>query len=191
MKADSSIEASDRHKSPYSFGTNLKRLLWSVTQGTLFRFSPKNFHGFRVALLRIFGAKVGKSVRIRPNARVEIPWLVEIGDNCGIGDFAELYSLDRIVIGKYVTISQYAYICTGTHETETLAMRLVTKPVIIEDHAWIAAHAFVGLGVTVGKYSILGAKSSLFKDLPPLSIAAGSPARVIKRRVIDESMMEE
>lgn len=173
-------ESIDRHKSPFSLKENLGRLLWGIAQATFFRLSPKRAYKYRASILRCFGAKLAKQVRIRPTVRIEIPWNIEIGEHSTVGDFADLYSLGKIRIGRYATISQHAYICAGTHDPSTPAMTLLLKEVVIEDHAWVAARSFVGPGVTVGKGSILGAQSSLFKNLEPHVVAAGCPARVIK-----------
>ena len=89
------------------------RLLWAMVQATLFGLSPHNLYGWRAMLLRLFGAKIGRDVHIRPSVRFIIPWHVEIDEHSSIGDFAIIYSLGRITIGKYVTISQYAHLCAG------------------------------------------------------------------------------
>jgi putative colanic acid biosynthesis acetyltransferase WcaF len=133
-------------------------------------------------LLRAFGAKIGRHVRIRRTVRVEIPWHLEIGEHSRVGDFAILYSLGSISLGRYVTVSQYAHLCAGTHETRTRAMRLVRPPIALGDDVWVAADAFVGPGVTIGARTILGARASAFTDLPADVIAVGNPARPIKAR---------
>jgi putative colanic acid biosynthesis acetyltransferase WcaF len=174
--------ADNRHQSPWTFKQKLGRAAWGVVQGTLFRCSPHNFYGWRAMLLRMFGAKLANDVRIRRSVRIEVPWHLQIGEHTAIGDFAILYSLGTITIGKYVTISQYAHLCAGTHETKTRAMALLRPPIKLGDDVWIATDAFVGPGVTIGDRTILGARASAFSDLPADSIAVGNPAKVIKAR---------
>ena len=133
-------------------------------------------------LLRLFGAELAGHVRIRPTVRIEIPWNLTIGEHSAVGDFAILYSLGPITLGEYVTISQYAHLCAGTHETRTRAMTLIKSPITIGNDVWIAADAFVGPGVTIGDRAILGARASTFKDIPAGVVAGGNPSRVIKPR---------
>jgi putative colanic acid biosynthesis acetyltransferase WcaF len=175
------------HRSPWSLRQRVGRLLWALVQASLFRCSPHNAYLWRATLLRLFGARLGHNARVRRTVRIEIPWHISIGPNASVGDFAVLYSLGEIKIGKHVTISQYAHLCAGTHETRSLQMELICLPVNIGDDAWIATDAFVGPGVTIGARTILGARSSAFKDLPADVIAVGNPAKPIKPRVLEDS----
>jgi putative colanic acid biosynthesis acetyltransferase WcaF len=171
-----------RQKSPWTRKQNAARVAWWIVGATLFRLSPHNAYEWRSMLLRLFGAKVGPQVKIRRTVRIEIPWHLEIGEHTRVGDFAILYSLGPITIGRYVTVSQYAHLCAGTHETATRAMRLVTPPIRLGDDVWVAADAFVGPGVTIGDRTILGARASAFSDLPGDVIAVGNPAKPMKSR---------
>ncbi len=184
--AGSPIVAADRpepvHTSPWTIGQRIKRQLWYVVQATIFRYSLYNAFGWRRFLLGLFGANLASDVRIRPSARIEVPWNLTIGQNSSVGDFAILYCLGKVTIGRRVTISQYAHLCAGTHETNTHRMLLLRPPITIDDDAWIAADAFVGPGVHIGAGTLLGARSSAFSDLPPGVIALGSPARPVRPR---------
>ncbi len=152
-------------------------LLWWFVQAIAFPLSLHNAHGFRCALLRLFGAKLGKEVRIRPTARFTYPWKVEIGDYSWIGDDVVFYSLDQIKIGSQCVISQDCYLCTGSHDFEDIAFRLKTAPITIGNGAWIATDCFIGLGVIIGANSVIGARSSVFKDIPENQVAWGNPCR--------------
>ncbi len=175
------------HRSPWSRSHNIKKVLWWFVQATVFRWSPHQAYGWRRALLRLFGANVGRGAKIRSTARIELPWNLSIGPTSSIGDYAIIYNLGRVTIGTHTTISQYAHLCAGTHETDTLKMKLLCPPIEIGDDAWIAADAFVGPGVTVGARTILGARSSVFRDLPPDVIAMGSPAKEVRPRVLKDT----
>ncbi len=94
--------------SPWRKMENIKRALWMLARTLLFRPSFHNWYGFRRSLLVAFGAKLGKGVRIRPTALIEIPWNLDLGDDVIIGDYAILYSLGKITIGRGAIISQYA-----------------------------------------------------------------------------------
>jgi putative colanic acid biosynthesis acetyltransferase WcaF len=156
--------------------------LWWLVQDTLFRYSPQFLYGWRNGLLRLFGAEIGRGVLVRPTARVTYPWKLSIGDNSWIGDFAELYTLDRITVGRNAVVSQHAYVCTGSHDIGSPGFDLVLKPIAIEDEAWVAAGVFVFPGVTVGRGSVVGARSILRADTEPYGVYAGAPAVKVGER---------
>jgi putative colanic acid biosynthesis acetyltransferase WcaF len=160
--------------------------LWWIVQDTLFRWSPQFMYGWRRLLLRLFGAKVGKNVIIRPTAKITYPWKVKIGNYSWIGDDVVLYSLGEIVIGDNVVISQRSYICTGSHDYTKTDFPIFAKKIIIEDECWLATDVYVAPGVKIGRGTVVGARSSVFKDLPPGKICIGSPAKPIKDRIINE-----
>ena len=162
----------------------VRRVLWMLASGPLFRCSFHNWYAWRRLVLRVFGARVGPRVRVRPTARIEMPWNVELGEAAIVGDYAILYSLGKITIGSFSVISQYAHLCAGTHDHTRRPFPLVCHPITIGREAWVAADAFVGPGVTVGDRSIVGARASVFKDVPPDVIVGGNPARVLKTREI-------
>jgi putative colanic acid biosynthesis acetyltransferase WcaF len=171
-----------RLMSPWTLKQKIARALWMVTRFLLFRPSFHNWYGWRRFLLKLFGARIGARVRIRPTASIEIPWNIDIGDEAIVGDYAILYSLGKITIGKRVVISQYAHVCAGTHDYRYREFPLLKPPITIGDDAWIAADAFVAPGVTIGPGAILGARASAFNDLPAWQIAVGNPAKPIKPR---------
>lgn len=170
--------------SPWTFREKVVRVLWMYVQATLFRYSFHNWYGWRRFLLRLFGARIGSGVRIRPTVHVEIPWKICLGDGTSIGDFAILYSLGPIEIGRRVTISQYAHLCAGTHDPSDLRFPLLRPPIRVEDEAWVAADAFVGPSVTIGRRAVVGARANVTRDVPPNEIWAGNPARFLKPRQI-------
>ncbi|MFN3405108.1 MAG: putative colanic acid biosynthesis acetyltransferase [Cytophagaceae bacterium] len=156
--------------------------LWWFVQSLLFHPSPQVFYGWRRFLLRLFGAKVGKSVIIRPTAQFTYPWKISIGDYSWIGDNAVLYSLGEIKIGSNVVVSQKSYLCTGSHEYEKPAFDIFALPIVVEDEAWIAADVFVGPGVTIGKGAVVGARSDVFKNLEGGYVYAGRPLMKVGNR---------
>lgn len=168
--------------SAWSFREKAVRAVWMVVRAALFRTSWHNWYAYRRWLLRLFGAKLGRRVNIRPSVHIEIPWLLEMDDYATVGDHAIIYNLGRIRIGRRVTVSQYAHLCAGSHDFTRPDFPLLRPPITVEDDAWIAADAFVGPGVTVGEGAILGARASAFKDLEPWTIYAGNPAKPIRPR---------
>ncbi|OZI30521.1 colanic acid biosynthesis acetyltransferase WcaF [Bordetella genomosp. 10] len=156
--------------------------LWWMVHSTLFRYSPQFAYGFRRWLLRLFGAEVGRKVLVRASARITYPWKVRIGDYSWIGDDVVLYSLGRIDIGSHAVVSQRSYLCAGDHDAAMPDFPIRGLPVIVEDGAWIATDVFVGPGVTVRKDAVVGARSSVFKDVPAGMICHGTPCRPIRPR---------
>ena len=161
-------------------------MLWWLIQGICFPLSLHNFNGFRVWLLRLFGAKIGQGVVIRPTARFTYPWKIAIGDYSWIGDNVVLYSVDRINIGCHCVISQKSYLCTGSHDITKPNFSLITAPIEIGNGVWIATDCFVAAGVTIGANTIVGARSSVFRNIPAQKIAWGSPCIPHRSRVINK-----
>jgi len=156
--------------------------LWWLFDALLVRPTPQVLYSWRRFALRLFGAKIGRKVLIRPGVRVTYPWNVTIGDYSWIGDNATLYSIDKIVIGEHSVVSQEVYLCTGTHDHRNIAFPLVAAPITVESECWIAARAFVGPGIKIGRGAVVGACSVLLSDVPSGAVAAGVPARVVGMR---------
>ncbi|NET86205.1 MAG: colanic acid biosynthesis acetyltransferase WcaF [Moorea sp. SIO1F2] len=161
-------------------------LLWWLVQAIAFPLSPHNFNGFRRWLLQLFGAKIGTNVIIRPTARFTYPWKVEVGEYSWIGDDVVFYSLDRIRIGSHCVISQKCYLCTGSHDMKDPAFGLITSEINIGNGAWIAADCFVAPGVHIGANAVIGARSSVFSNIPEQQVCWGIPAGPRYRREIQE-----
>jgi len=173
-----------RNVSPWTRKQQVGRLLWAIVSASVFRFTFHDWYGLRAAILKAFGAKLGRNVRVRRSAKIEIPWNLDIGDDVSIGDEAILYSLGPIKIGARSFLSQYAHLCAGTHDHTSRDYPLLREPIVIGEDCWIAADAFVGPGVTVGDRTVVGARASVFGDLPPDVIAVGNPAKPAKPRVL-------
>ncbi|WP_374256842.1 putative colanic acid biosynthesis acetyltransferase [Aquabacterium sp.] len=156
--------------------------LWWFVQATFFRLSPQVFYGYRAWILRLFGAKIGKKTIIRPSAQFTYPWKISIGDHVWIGDDVVLYSLGDIHIGNDSVISQRSYICAGDHDYSSEDFPIRGRRINIGAECWIAADTFVAPGVSIGDGCVVGARSSVFSDLPKLSVAVGNPARRVKSR---------
>jgi putative colanic acid biosynthesis acetyltransferase WcaF len=161
--------------------------LWWLIQALLFNTSPQFMYKWRVFLLRLFGANIGQDVIIRPSVRVTYPWKLTIGDYAWVGDNVELYTLGEIVIGNNAVVSQRSYICTGSHDYTKPTFDIYALKTVIEDEAWLATDVYVAPGVTIGRGSVIGARSSVFTDMPAGMICVGTPAKPIKPRVMDEN----
>ncbi len=166
----------------FTLGNRLYRLAWGICWTLLARWTPPQLKAWRRVLLRAFGATIGEGSDVRSDATVWSPRNLAMGRFSTIGRGVHCYSMGPIVLDDYVVISQRAHLCAGTHETATAAMQLQARPIRIHSHAWIAAEAFVGPGVTVGEGTVLGARGVAARDLAPWGIYAGNPARRIRDR---------
>jgi len=175
----------NRHEIKYPFNIQIKRVLWGGVY-PIFRFSPRVMFSWRSFLLKIFGANVGKNVHIYNTAKIYFPWNLEIGDWSAIGEYAFIYNLGMVRIGKKVTISQRAHLCAGTHNYNDSTFPLITQPILISDQAWVAADAFIGPGVSIGEGAVVGARAVVVKTVEPWTVVAGNPARFIKKRLIKD-----
>jgi putative colanic acid biosynthesis acetyltransferase WcaF len=156
--------------------------LWWLIQSTLFSMSPQFMYGWRCFLLRLFGAKIGRDVLIRPSVRITYPWKVSLGDRVWVGDYAELYSLGEIEIGSDVVISQRSYLCSATHDHTRPSFDMIARKIVIEDQVWMATDVFVAPGVRIGRGVLIGARSSVFCNMPAGMICYGTPSNPVRPR---------
>lgn len=174
------------YKNPFSVLFQGKRILWHFVQSTLFRISPQIFYGWRRFLLRLFGAKVGKGAHISNTCKIMAPWNLAMGNISCLGPYTVIENEGLVNIGEMSTISQYSYICTGTHDYTKREHPLIIKPVTIGDGVWVAADSFIAAGVTIGNLSVIGARSSVFKDMPDNMVCYGNPCKPLKKRFEDK-----
>ncbi|MCG9893931.1 MAG: hypothetical protein MH204_00465 [Fimbriimonadaceae bacterium] len=167
----------------WSIQTKLKRGLWDLVQAILFRPTPKLFFwGWRAGLLRLFGARLGRNVKIHPRAKILVPWNLDFGENVVIGADVDVYSFAKITIGDNGMVSQRTFLCTGSHDPGDPILPLIFEPIEIGANAWVAAECFVGPGRRIGEGSVVAARSVVVKDLPDWMICAGHPCRPLKPR---------
>ncbi len=138
----------------------------------------------RSSLLRLFGAKIGVNMYMKPGVRVKFPWYLSVGDHCWIGEDVWIDNLAAVTIGSHVCVSQGAYLCTGNHDWSKPNLKLFTRPIQLERGCWVGAKALVGPGVTVKEGAILTAGGVATKDLQAFGIYSGNPAVLIKQRVV-------
>ena len=142
--------------------------------------------GFKVGLLKVFGAKVGEGVVIKPRVNIHMPWRAVIGDHVWFGEEVFILNLAEVEIGSHVCISQRAFVCTGSHDYRDPAFRYRNEPIRIGDGVWIGAQAFVGPGVRVGEDAVIAAGATVTGDLPAGMVCAGSPCKPVKSRWKEE-----
>jgi putative colanic acid biosynthesis acetyltransferase WcaF len=176
---------------PLSLGNKIGRALWRLVWLILYRPTPRLLHPWRCLLLRLFGAKLGKAVHTYPSARVWAPWNLVMGDHSCLSEQVDCYCVDKIRIGAHVTVSQYSFLCTASHDYTDRAMPLVTAPISIGERAWITVDVFVAPGVSIGEGAVILARSSVLQNIEPWVVAAGNPAKPIKPRVWRENKESE
>jgi len=154
-----------------------KEALWWVVRSLFFAPWFPIPSPIKVAVLRLFGAKMGQGVVIRSRVNITFPWKIVIGDHVWIGDEVQILSLERVVIGSNVCLSQRAFLCTGSHDFSKENFDLITKPIEIGNGCWIGAQAFVGPGVCFGEGSRCLAGAVVVKDVRAGHTVGGVPAR--------------
>jgi putative colanic acid biosynthesis acetyltransferase WcaF len=172
----------------YSPGAPLwQQVLWYFLGEPLFSSYWFPFSTLKVAILRLFGATIGQNVRIKPGVKVKFPWRLTVGDWVWIGEKAWIDNLAPITIESHVCLSQEVYLCTGNHNWSDPSFALITAPIVIEEGSWVAARGMVGPGVTIGRGAVLCLGSVASRSLEPMTICAGNPAKMIKKRLINPS----
>ncbi len=130
--------------------------------------------------LRRFGAQLGAGCHVYPRAVIWAPWNLRLGEGACIGDKAEVYNPNLIEIGDYAVVSQEAYLCGASHDYHAWDFPLVSRPITVGNHAWVAARAIVHMGVQIEEGCVIGAGSVVTRDMPAWSVCAGNPCRFIK-----------
>ena len=173
--------------SPHSSANKASRLLWQAAWLLLFRPSPWFWHAPRRALLRLFGARVGRGAQIMPSVQIWAPWNLALGDFSTVGAGADLYDVDRIEIGAHATVSQRAFLCTATHDVDHPNMPLKTLPIRIGAGAWVCAEAYVHPGVEIGVDAVAGVRAVVLHDVLPGQIVGGNPAKFLRMRNLEKA----
>lgn len=163
-------------------GGRFKVQLWGLVQYFLFNSSPQFLYRYRNFLLRLFGAKIGKNVLIRPSVKITYPWKLEIGNNTWIGEDCYIYNLAEVKIGSNVSIAHRNFFNTGGHDYKKTTFDIFAKRIIIEDEVWITSEVYISPGVTISRGAVIGVRSVVFSDVPEGMLCYGSPAKVVKKR---------
>jgi putative colanic acid biosynthesis acetyltransferase WcaF len=169
---------------PLSVLNKVGRAVWHLVWMFLFLPTPRQCHAWRCALLRLFGAKLGKDVHVYSSARIWAPWNLEMLDGSGIGEHVDVYCVNKILLKERAAVSQYTFLCTASHDYEYLDLPLITAPIVIGSNAWVTADVFIGPGVTIGEGSIVLARSTVLSDVPPWVVVGGNPASFKRARIL-------
>ncbi len=186
--ADNNVLSDKSRESGPSFTliNRVKRVAWWLVYMTLFRFTIPQMHAWRIMLLRLFGAQIGKNCHVYPRVLIWAPWNLVMKNHSCLANNVTCYSQALITIEEYAIVSQGAHLCAGTHDYNDPDFQLIALPITIGKKAWVCAEAFVGPGVEVAEGSVLGARAVTMKNLQPWKIYSGNPAVFVKDRVLRE-----
>lgn len=188
---DAGINLSRPDNSEYSVGRPiLVWALWYYLGAPLVRSRILPISSLKCWVLRLFGARIGKGVYIKPGADIKFPWYLLVGDHCWIGENSWIDNLAQVTIGSHVCISQGVYLCTGNHDWTTRNMKLFRRPITLADGCWVGARSTVCPGVTIGTAAVTAAGSIVTKDIPPYQIWGGNPAIYWRQRQIRQVSVE-
>ena len=167
--------------------TKLMRTIWNIVSAVLFRpFVTGLFRRWRIMLLRSFGAEIDMSANVYASAKIWAPWNLQMERGSCLGPDVICYNQDIIRLEEGAIVSQHVYLCTASHDISNINKRpLVTAPIVIKKKAWVAADSFVGMGVTIGEYAVIGARACVYKDVEPYCVMGGNPAKLLKIRDIN------
>ena len=168
----------NRFSLQYDWRTLIYRIIWYNLGRYLFSLLPNRLFVLKNRLLQLYGAKIGKGVRVYSSALIHFPRNLELGDFVVIGRCVEIKNHKKLVVGERSTISQGARLIDSTHDFKDDNFSLHSKAICIKTNVWIAQEAFVGPGVTLDNNVVLGARSVCFKSLKE-GVYVGNPIRAI------------
>lgn len=175
---DNSWYSNDRNK--------LVVFIWYIVN-VLFFINPLNpFSIIKVFLLRLFGARIGKEVVLKPGVNIKYPWKLNIGNNVWIGEGVWIDNLAQVNIGDHVCISQGAMLLCGNHDYSKTTFDLMVGAITLEEGVWIGAQSVVCPNVHCHSHAVLAVQSVATKDLDAYTIYQGNPAKAVRKRLISE-----
>lgn len=165
-----------------SVSNKFARALWNITWFIFFQTSPRFAHKWRWVLLRLFGAKMHKSAKVYPTAKVWAPWNLIMNKNATIGEHVDCYCVNKVEIGNNTTISQFSVLCTASHDFSSSEMHLISGPIIIGSNCWITYGCFISPGIIIEDNAVIYPRSVVVKNVGENNIIGGNPAIFIKDR---------
>jgi putative colanic acid biosynthesis acetyltransferase WcaF len=174
------------NNSPYHPGSHaVKRVIWFYVNAWFFKSSILPISALKVGILRLFGAKIGKGVIIKPCVNIKYPWLLHIGNYTWVGENVWIDNLVLVTIGDNVCLSQGAVLITGSHNYKKEKFDLITGEIILENGVWIGAGAIVTHRIIASSHAVLTAGSVATKNLEAYAVYQGNPAVKIRQRIIE------
>ncbi|UIN30074.1 acetyltransferase [Microbacterium binotii] len=137
--------------------------------------------GLRIRVLRMFGAEIGQGVVFRPRTRVKFPWKLHIGDRSWIGEGVWFHNQDHVYIGHDVVVSQETFLTTGSHRHRK-DMALITRPIHIEDGAWVTSRCVILGGSRIGRSALVGPTTVVSGLVEPNTVVGVGDPKVLGQR---------
>jgi putative colanic acid biosynthesis acetyltransferase WcaF len=156
-----------------------------VVRRECFVFQYFRANSLKRMLLRIFGAKIGMGVILKPKINIKYPWMLSVGNHSWIGEGVWIDNLGNVEIGANCCLSQGVMLLCGNHNFSVSGFDLTVEEIRLEDGVWLGAKSIVTPGVTCGSHAVLTVGSIASKNLEAYSINRGNPAEKIKSRVIE------
>lgn len=177
-----------KYQNKLSLKNKMGRLIWNISSLFLFKpFSNRIFRRYRVFVLNLFGAKIHKSSLVFSNVKIWAPWNLVMGKHSVLGSGVDCYNPGKVILKPNSIVSQKVFLCSASHNIGSTKHDLVVAPIVIESMAWVAAGAYIGMGVTIHEGAVVGATASVFKDVAPWTVVGGNPAKFLKKRVLKDS----
>lgn len=177
------------YRNKLSLTNRLVRLLWLIVSTVLFRpFGTRFFNPWRIVVLRLFGATIGKNCSVAASVKIWAPWNLVMEDCTLLAHKVICYNVGKVTLRTQSVISQYSHLCAASHDIDSIHHELLVLPIEVKDQAWVAVDAFIGPGVTIGQGAVVGARASVFKDIEPWTVVGGNPATVLRKRVLKGAM---
>lgn len=168
---------------PYTKKQKFKRLVFNIVWTLFVRPFPRAvMRRLNIFVLRLFGAKIDKSANVYSSASISMPENLVMEAGSCLADHTIIASDALVHLKEGAIVSQYSYLCTSTHDIRNEDFPQFSKPITIGKGAWVAARCFIGPGVTIGDNAVVGATSSVFKDVPENAVVGGNPAIFINKR---------
>lgn len=164
----------------------VKRAIWYVVNALLIHSWLVPISSVKCTILRLFGARVGKGVVIKPRVNIKYPWYLVIGDYVWIGEGVWIDNLTWVNLESNVCISQDAYLVTGNHDYNDPCFGLTIGEIVIKKGGWVGARAIICPGVRLGRESVLTVAGVLTKDAAPNGIYRGNPAERVRDRIVKD-----
>lgn len=159
-----------------------KEICWYLVKMLFFLSAFPFPSSFKRGLLRFFGARIGKSVVIKPRINIHMPWKLSVGDYSWLGEETFILNFEKVFIGNNVCISQRVFLCCGNHDFSDKGMAYRNGPITLSDGVWVGASCFVGPDVLIGVDSVVCAASVVTKSLGENGIYKGNPVAFVRPR---------
>jgi len=181
MKQDNEIRLESSEPS-LTIKVKLKLGLWLFIYKMFFRWTPHKLNSFRIILLKIFGAKIGKNCFIHQSVMIYMPWNFTMGNNSSIDFDTIIYSLGKVEIQDFVSIAYKVNLNTASHDYTDPKFKLIVKNTIIESGVFIGTEAYLSPNIRIGKMAVIGARSVVTKNMPENYISFGNPCKAYRIR---------